>query len=407
MKNLIPLFTFFKSLQNHKDFEIGLADYYDLVNLLQSQPDLFINPDELLDYCRLLWLKPQQSDILFSSLFERSFRYLKQELLQEKKITNPEPEQPKEPSKQDKRDNTSQQTNKTTDFIIDDDYNQPLEEKEMTNEGAEDSSDIDQLYLNITQRKGGEEVDSNSEENILQKYQFNFQDKFLPFSQRQVRQTWRTLRKQSLIMDYDSIDVAKTVNLIARQGYYTKPVFKYRPQNELHLLILMEQKGAMLPFQPMANFLAQSARVEVAGQHSTYYFNRTPSILKKESKKKFFVYQDAELIERIDLEKVLNNPAVSVLIISEGGAARNEMNYDFLDTIQDTIELIYKYTDKLVWMNPMPQDRWEGTSASLIQEEIPMFEANELGLKMAIKILRGKLKSSLYLSKLTKQDDWV
>ncbi|WP_199247722.1 hypothetical protein [[Phormidium] sp. ETS-05] len=47
----------------------------------------------------------------------------------------------------------------------------------------------------------------------------------------------------------------------------------------------------------------------------------------------------------------------------------------------------------MAWLNPVPQERWGKTTAGQIANLIPMFECDRLGLKNAIKVLRGNLAS--------------
>ena len=45
---------------------------------------------------------------------------------------------------------------------------------------------------------------------------------------------------------------------------------------------------------------------------------------------------------------------------------------------------------RVVWLNPMPEDRWEDTSADYIYGMVPMYELNERGMITAIKALKLK-----------------
>ena len=44
----------------------------------------------------------------------------------------------------------------------------------------------------------------------------------------------------------------------------------------------------------------------------------------------------------------------------------------------------------MAWLNPMPQERWAGTTAEAIAQQVPMFEFNRAGLEQAIGALRGQ-----------------
>jgi uncharacterized protein with von Willebrand factor type A (vWA) domain len=47
-------------------------------------------------------------------------------------------------------------------------------------------------------------------------------------------------------------------------------------------------------------------------------------------------------------------------------------------------------TNLMAWLNPMPAERWDGTSADILANIVPMFEMDEDGLSNAIDIVRGQ-----------------
>jgi len=47
------------------------------------------------------------------------------------------------------------------------------------------------------------------------------------------------------------------------------------------------------------------------------------------------------------------------------------------------------HTHRIAWLNPMPAERWKGTSAEDIAQRVAMFEMNEGGIKNAVDYLKG------------------
>jgi uncharacterized protein with von Willebrand factor type A (vWA) domain len=43
----------------------------------------------------------------------------------------------------------------------------------------------------------------------------------------------------------------------------------------------------------------------------------------------------------------------------------------------------------IAWLNPMPQSRWQGSSAEILAYLVPMFAMDRLGFGDAIAALRG------------------
>ncbi|MGK7893223.1 MAG: hypothetical protein AB4372_06225, partial [Xenococcus sp. (in: cyanobacteria)] len=99
-------------------------------------------------------------------------------------------------------------------------------------------------------------------------------------------------------------------------------------------------------------------------------------------------YQVAEAIPEI-LNRLGSNRA-GVLIISDGGAARGRLNLERIE-LTETFLMQFKHRVRnLVWLNPVPRDRWSGTTAEIIAELLPMFELSRRGLDNAIRVLRGQ-----------------
>ena len=48
-----------------------------------------------------------------------------------------------------------------------------------------------------------------------------------------------------------------------------------------------------------------------------------------------------------------------------------------------------RHTSLVAWLNPMPRDRWSGTSARILAGLVPMFPMEPEGLGYAVDVLRG------------------
>ena len=74
----LPLYDFFDALRKN-GFSMGIAEYYGLLDALHlgygiNTSNGAWNQAELLEVCRLLWLKPNQSKYLFESTFNEFFQ---------------------------------------------------------------------------------------------------------------------------------------------------------------------------------------------------------------------------------------------------------------------------------------------------------------------------------------------
>jgi uncharacterized protein with von Willebrand factor type A (vWA) domain len=91
------------------------------------------------------------------------------------------------------------------------------------------------------------------------------------------------------------------------------------------------------------------------------------------------------------LEEVLQEKAKgnSVLIISDGGAARGYYDGMRVGDTKTFLQTLSTYTYLYAWLNPMPQNRWLTTTAEDIANMVPMFPLEREGLEDAVNILRG------------------
>ena len=85
----------------------------------------------------------------------------------------------------------------------------------------------------------------------------------------------------------------------------------------------------------------------------------------------------------------LDNRAVA-LIISDGGAAREHRDRDRIEQTEQFIQNLKGAVRYCAWLNPMPSNAWENTSAAIFAEMMPMFSLNRSGLNNAIAVLRGR-----------------
>ena len=209
---------------------------------------------------------------------------------------------------------------------------------------------------------------------------------YYPISRRSMVYSWRYLRRPVADGIMDVLDVGATVKQVTQQGFYLAPVYRRRERNHAHLLLLVDQNGSMTPFHRFTRDLVETAHYESSLQPekvNVFYFHNVPATS---------VYKDLYLTEPIAFEKVLAScdNETSVLIVSDAGAARG---YRKLERIRATTSFLFKlkrHTTLIVWLNPMPEERWMGSSAEIIANLVPMYQMDNDGLNNAIDILRGQ-----------------
>ena len=228
---------------------------------------------------------------------------------------------------------------------------------------------------------GGE---MSQEIDVTTKLFYSFSSDYLPISSRQMKQNWRYLRRAARFGPPVDLDVAATVQKIAHEGMMTDPVLRPRRINRTDLILLLDYGGSMVPFHGLAARLAETAvRGGKLGQAAIYYFHDCPI---------HHFYHDQAFLEPELIQNRLQKMHPlhsSVLIFSDGGAARGNDDRQRIETTAAFLAQLRQAVRHIAWLNPMPQARWAQTSAKSIARHVPMFEADPDGVHKAIKALRG------------------
>jgi len=209
---------------------------------------------------------------------------------------------------------------------------------------------------------------------------------YYPISRRSLVYNWRYLRRPIADGPMDVLDLDATIQMVTRQGFFLAPVYGRRERNDARLLLLIDQNGSMTPFHHFTRDLVETARDESSLDSENvraFYFQNVPI---------GSVYEDSYLTKPVAFATVLgacdNN--TSVLIVSDAGAARG---FRTRERVRSTARFLYQLkqrTSLMAWLNPMPETRWEGSSAEIIANSIAMFQLDREGLNNAIGVVRGQ-----------------
>ena len=248
------------------------------------------------------------------------------------------------------------------------------------------------MVLDIKIEEG--EGQPNPEDGIMH---FLLDESHLPFSMREMKQSWRFLRNPVGGGISDEIDLPGTVRTIARDGMFTELVYKPSTINKTQLLILLDHQGSMIAFDALGEQLSEAA-IDGGGHPKAmkYYFRNHPEN---------YLYKDKAHLNGEHLSRVFlkyTSPYTSVLIFSDAGAARGTHHPLRVHQTARFLTRMRLHTSRIAWLNPLPSWRWEGTSAEEIAALVPMFEClspEEMvlyagtfrnGLDQSIQILKGK-----------------
>jgi uncharacterized protein with von Willebrand factor type A (vWA) domain len=210
---------------------------------------------------------------------------------------------------------------------------------------------------------------------------------YYPVTRRQMKQTWRYLRKPVREGPEVEFSVEETVRAVTRCGMLLSPSLIPRRLNRAALLLLIDRKGSMTPFHGLGQRLEDTAvRGGRLGDAAVYYFHDYPQQ---------YVYRNPVMTRPLRVEGLTggNQSQRAVLIFSDAGAARGGFDPDRVEATRNFLERMRRSTGRIAWLNPMPYSRWAGTSAKPIAECVAMFEFSRQGMDHAMDLLRGRSRA--------------
>lgn len=238
--------------------------------------------------------------------------------------------------------------------------------------------------------------------------QYALTGEYQPVSLRQMKQGWRYLRRMKRSGVPAELDLPATVHKAGMEGLLYEPVLAPVRTNQAQLLMLVDRGGSMTPFHALGADLVQTAAGSgLLGRFGAFFFTNLPIARQAPTADPegvpadYTCYRSPGLAFEESLSQILGKyklSETSILIFSDAGAARRRWN---LERVVATARLVtYLQRRKplaLVWLNPIPADRWKPSdptskpehSAQAIASFTPMFPVDRPGFSDLIDALRG------------------
>ena len=219
-----------------------------------------------------------------------------------------------------------------------------------------------------------------------------------PLDIRQFQMAFRKLRslRTSEESPRDELQLDETIRSTCDNAGFLTLEFGRRRKNEIRLLLLFDSGGSMWPHAQLCIRLFHAANQSNRFREiRTYYFHNC-------------IYEglhttpECRFEQLIDTEQVLREagPEWKVIIVGDGEMAPSELlepkgRHDFFHPNElPGLYWIRRFTGRyryLVWLNPIPEDRWEiafgAESIRLLQQECSMFPLSLDGLDRAVRRL--------------------
>jgi uncharacterized protein len=328
----LPLFDLFEQLQ--PKLQLTLEQYEALKQSLWLGYGA-TSWDDLQRVCGLLWVRPSY-DNSHQKLFDREFDYYRQ------RLSDLPVRKPIEVNK-----SNTEQSSVTTQLLL------PAFPKRVI---------PDDTQSNSSQAATGVETLPAQERNFANDLKILPTD--LPISVLKVRESWRLLKQIHRLGMADEIDLDRTVAKISRVGFVQDVVLRPSWSQRSELVVLVDEGKNMLPYFPALAPLFKAIEGGWIHPAAAYRFTGYPAWFLSQ-------WQDPERLVAIDdLLKRLHRLRTVVMVISDMGAANGEIDADRRQGTKDFLRCWQPCVRQILWINPVPKWRWQGTMAAEINQEL-------------------------------------
>ena len=171
---------------------------------------------------------------------------------------------------------------------------------------------------------------------------------------------WRLLKQPvQVAWDYE-LDIEATIEQIERDGIFTDVVMRPVITQRTELLLLIDDNSGMLPFFPILQPFIQAIAEARITPAQIYRFTSYPD-------EYLYNWYRPNLAQPLnDLLPKLHLHSTFVLIISDVGAATSTYSQERIEGISKFLTALSPCVRQLIWLNPLPPQRWKQTSAMTI-----------------------------------------
>lgn len=360
------LYAFFTRLRKEMGMELDMQQYFGFLKSFTSGIPLE-TPGDLLELCKINWLTRPRFEAGFERLFQEEFaNSVRLAGLKDRKAIEQEIE--KSPASAPRAEDAPLPPPPPP---------PKMPEKEIAPEPTGEDA-FQSIYLNFSEGESagaGSKPAGDSSASFLDN-DFLFSDKYLPASDRRLKQNWRYLRSRAEKSPGTDLDIPLIVRSIAQRGFFHQPFFLPEKTYRLHILFLIDHGGSMTAFETLTEHLIATIRESLQVKHATsLYFHNYPGER---------LFQDPYHTQSIRLPELLRDmPRHGGLafVISDAGAARGRVHEE---RIAQTIAFLHQIRSRIprvLWLNPAPAGRWQGSSAGYLSFHVDMVEASEAGFR--------------------------
>lgn len=375
--NKLVLYDLFTAVRDHKKGpSLGLDDYFRLLQLLDKGHPAYTF-DELAFVCETLWIKSlDQREVLYE-VFKKFRAVVETAYEAETSGTNPDPVSG---NKDAKTGGASAPAEIDTRKEKQKDRKEPEVLTGARFSIGAGSSGSFALDLETPVEATAATID----------IPYLFTHDYFPVTTRNLQQGWRNLKTGYEGPSGGNIDFKATIEKSAREGMVTHLMYAREALNKLDLFLFLDHEGSMVAFEAFGRELVKTAlESEVHKKLAPYFFYNLPAY--DEAKKEYVLLNEQHTVSKTipQILKGSNKNDAVVLLFSDAGSLSGEYNSQRIKDTALFLDYLQQRTAYVSWLNPVPAERWTGTTAEAVRKLIPMFECTKNDFEKAISSLKG------------------
>jgi uncharacterized protein with von Willebrand factor type A (vWA) domain len=195
---------------------------------------------------------------------------------------------------------------------------------------------------------------------------------------------WRRLRFAQRSGPPVELDLDATIAEQARTGMLLEPVLVPARCNQARLVVLVDQAPEMATWRHMTRPIAEALSISQLAHTAVYYFDAAPD-------DELFAHET--LSRPVAITRLLrDHPGSSLTMVSDAGAVAGSRDRERVARVRRFVAAVRDEWSPIAWLNPLPRERWKGTSAAHIArlKTVSMYQFSDDGLIQAVDFLRGK-----------------
>lgn len=367
----LPLYNAFMQLmkleKNQPNKGIDPESYLQLIDVLHRGYALN-SLDELLFFCKKLWLKPFHkgtdatiTEEVLENIIRQNLREYNMAIDKNAgKVAEPDLDIP-----QPEDTSINDDINPDDPDLLPESDTPPQEVPKEEPITSLDPLTTTKLVINIEESIANNNVGGQQDySNYFNEKKFKFNYTYLTVSPRFIEQTIRSLRYKVKGTGKPVIDVEATIKDVGSKGFFDNWLLTEEEDYVTRWTLLFDREGSMVAFHALQDALANAAvKGTMKNEGDLFYFRNVA---------RDFLYTNEHRTRSVPFAKIVNGPVRNIIIVSDAGAARGTFNED---RIKNTYTMMYHLRKhRVAWLNPMPKERWVNSSATIISEFVNMFE---------------------------------